>query len=463
MSLPLRIDRISRLLGATALVLWAGPLAGVAQTGDSIRLSIPESRRVAATLLNDGESAAARDLAQILLQRDPKDFAALVILAQAELRMARLKPAVAAGRRAFSAARTDGEKYLAADVTAGALNQMGARTRAQIWLRRAAQYAPDKATARRVASDYRHVRAANPLSFRFNFGVRPSSNINNGSQHDTERFGSLSRVLEGSEKALSGLEYSLEGALQYRIDEGKRHKSWLSLGADAQIYSLSQSAKEMAPEARASDYNYREVTLGFGHTRAAPDGKALTTFTFDLEHSWTGDTARSRSAQAAVSRRFALNDTTQAQLRGAVEKNWRLDRRIDDSMVYSVSGALSFALRGGNLLSAQVGVARSDSDSYRTAYDSAHVSVSLDMGKPVLGADVSLWASLQQRDYDLPYVIFAPREDTRASLGATLFFRDLDAYGFAPTLDVGFSRNRSNVDAYDGRSLTVGLGLKSTF
>lgn len=451
---------MTRLFALIAL-LALSPLGAGAE--DAIRLAIPEARKVAAASLKDGDAVSARQIAQTLLRRDSADFTARLILAQAEFRLGRLAASAAEGRRAFAAARDDTQRYLAANVTAGAFNQMGAQTRAQFWLRRAAQAAPNPGLERQAAQHYRQVRADNPLSFGVKLGVRPSTNINNGSQHDREVFGGLSRDLDAAEKALSGMEYALGFDLRYRLDATGRSRTWLAASGDAQLYTLSDSAKRDAPRADASDYAYRMVSLGFGHSRDAPSGRAQTTLTFDLSHSWTGRSARNRSAELALTRRFLIGDRTQAHLRVAAQRNQRLDARRDDATLLRLSAGLTRDLGVAGQFGAQIGFSRSVSDSYRTAWDALALNLSYDLPDPVMGTDITLWAGVQQRDYDLKYIVFDPRSDTRTTLGATLFFSDLDAYGFAPTLDIGISRNASNVGAYDGQAGFVGIGFKSTF
>lgn len=457
---------------ATILAFFGGlapnyPLAGAAMarevSGDAIRLDINEARKLAAIMLRDGQSGDARTLALGLLKRDPRDVDALLILAQSEFRLGNLDQAVRAGRRAFAAARTDAARYQAAHVTAAALNLDGAHTRSQIWLRRAAQHAPDDGSRQQVRRDFRSVAAANPLEFSLNFGLRPSSNINNGSQHDTEQLGGLTRVLDGSEKALSGLEYSLDADLRYRLSESKRRRFWVGASALGLGYALSDEAKTIAPNARAQDFSYLKAGVNLGADLRDASGRGETLFQFSLAQVWSGGHRTTHSAEVSATRRHLISPTAQLQLRASAEKRWNPKRPIEDSVILTLSGSWQKRLVSGAQLGLELGVSDSDSHSYRTASQAVFAGASLSLAKPVLGAETNLWARMQMRDFDLPFLVFDAREDTRISIGTTLFFRDLDYYGFAPTLDIGYSRSRSNIGAYDGRSFGVGVGVRSVF
>ena len=61
----------------------------------------------------------------------------------------------------------------AALAVAQALSSEGARTRAQLWLRRAMQVAPTKRQKALAVRDFRYVRLRNPWSTRLSFSVAP--------------------------------------------------------------------------------------------------------------------------------------------------------------------------------------------------------------------------------------------------------------------------------------------------
>ena len=92
-------------------------------------------------------------------------------------------------------------------------------TRAQLWLRRAAQYAPDDATKAVVAKDFRTVRERNPWSSSLRFGIFPRSNINNGSTAKIYYLPGLDfpLTLQPSSRALSRFEISGGFSSQYRL------------------------------------------------------------------------------------------------------------------------------------------------------------------------------------------------------------------------------------------------------
>ena len=101
-----------------------------------------------------GRFAVARSLALGLLQRDPNEFAALMILTTAEIGLGNWDAAVNAGRRAFRATDLDMQRVNAARLVASAHFRAGQHTRAELWLGRALTLAPDAGASAALRQDF---------------------------------------------------------------------------------------------------------------------------------------------------------------------------------------------------------------------------------------------------------------------------------------------------------------------
>ena len=135
---PLKRHFLALAIGAATIV--AAPAAF--SQDEPIRLSVEQMRLAADLNLRNGQNGVALTLADALLKRDPHDMAALFIRSHVLRAQAEYSAAQQAARTAWQAAQSDTDKYTAAVLMAQALSSDGKRTRAQFWLRRAAQVAP---------------------------------------------------------------------------------------------------------------------------------------------------------------------------------------------------------------------------------------------------------------------------------------------------------------------------------
>lgn len=98
------------------------------------------------------------------------------------------------------------------------------------------------------------------------------------------------------------------------------------------------------------------------------------------------------------------------------------------------------------------------------ARDSLGLSTSLELMKPVLGTKASFTLGAEMGHYD-DYPFLVPTDRTDKSLFATARFAlvKYDFYGFAPEVRIDFGKTWSNISRFDTHTLSIGLGIKSTF
>ncbi|MEY8839451.1 hypothetical protein AB9K41_10525, partial [Cribrihabitans sp. XS_ASV171] len=253
--------RRQRFRTGLALALALAALSGAAQEAT---LTPRELRGTAIEALRIGAPDRAYAYSEALLRRDPDDREAHLIRSRAARDTGRFGEAKVSARAAWKLASSDEEKYAASMVMAQALSSNGQRTMSQLWLRRAVEHAPDEALARRAIRDFKYVRARNPWATELSFAVTPDSNINNGSSERSSflnyrlmeaLYGQpVEYQLDGTLRALSGIEYALGLTTRYRFSETPTRAHDVIFTADVRHYTLSSEAKAIAPGAEGNDF-----------------------------------------------------------------------------------------------------------------------------------------------------------------------------------------------------------------
>ncbi|WP_102107558.1 surface lipoprotein assembly modifier [Oceaniglobus roseus] len=446
---------------ATALLLALAP----ARPLRAESLAPAEMRVAAVQAVAAGRPDLALAMASSLLARDPGDQTALQVRARALRDLGRNAEAEAAARETWASADSPADRYRAAMLVAQALASAEKRTRAQFWLRRAAQNAPTEQMRDLAIRDFRYVRARNPFSASLNFSIAPTSNANGGSTQDTFELFGLPLTLNGAAKALSGVQFAGSAQLRYRLKESARAKTDLNLGLQHTTYRLSDSARTAAPGVEGSDFAYSAITGGIAREWITGDGlaRAFTGWHLDFGQNWYGGEVLSRFAELGADRRFALNRTTLLRVAAEAEVLRRFDGRAANARSLTLDATLFRALPTGGQLSFGVVAERSLSDRFDLDYSRASVAASWRLAKPVLGAEVTLRAEMGLRDFENSPYRAGGRRDVSQGLGVDLFFANRDFYGFAPTVTFQGTRRDSNVDLYDTRNLGLQIGIRSVF
>lgn len=453
--------RVSLLLAALVV---ATPLA--AQT-----LSPDQMRSFGMQLLQHGESGRAVAVADALLARDPQDAVALIIKARAARDLGETGQARSSAKAAWSAAKTQDERFTAAMTRAQALSSSGRRTEAQFWLRRAIQSAPSDAAKRLALRDFRYVRHRNPLSLSFSFAVAPSSNVNSGSKHDNLGGFLGSDVLR---QALSG--WTAEGSVSgsYRLSaEGSESQTHLRFAAQRREVRLSSDARgrikawqdsleEIGLRADAdTNYDYGALEIGLGHQRRF--GDIGTSGAVTLGHNWYGGASLSDyvkldlMAQKPIARDWLLFGGLEG------EHQSRKDGPGRDANILSTTLGAVTQLTSGDRLRFAVGHRSTASDSVSIRHDAAIMRLGWEKGTPVAGLGLQAALTGEWRDYDASAVAAGGRRDQRLTAQLSVTLEKFDYMGFAPTISLQASRFRSNVRAYDGGDVGMLVGFRSLF
>ncbi len=448
-----------KALAVAALLLTCG---GAAAQGSST-LDPGGVRALAMAELSQGNGPAARALARALLARDPADPTALLVAAEAALLAQDWPDALRAAALAHRAVEGPA-RFRAARIAAFAHAHMGQFSRAQIWLRRAEPDAPDAATARQLVQDYRAIRARNPLSVQLGFGIAPSSNVNGGSRSDTLQLPGLPFEFElsGDARALSGIAYSGDVDLRYRLRADARSESWARLQLSGRSYLLSRAARHQAPGARGSDYALASLGVGLGH-RAALDGwRAPVELSTLLSRTWYGGDAYVDALRLSLGSALLLRRDTRLEMTLRAD---RLERRDIDAgwWLPGLRTVLRHQRPDGGLVDLTLDLETARTDLADTGFRGASLGADYAFARPFGPVMLSIGAEAELRDYETSRYTRDGRDDRRGALHGRLGLPGLGRYGLTPELTLRAERVWSDVDLFDEERLTLGFGLRSSF
>ena len=429
-----------------------------------IRLSIPQARQMAVQMAQAGQPHAAIAAARALLERDPDDVVALIVLSRAARDLGQYATAADAARHAWRVAgkvsERDSDRFAAALAMAQALASDGRRTSAQFWLRRAAQAAPD-ARSRAVAErDFRYVRGRNPWRAALSFGAFPSSNVNGGPTTNTFVFGGLEFVNPDA-VPLSGFGFTTSADLSWRLDTGEHSAVTFGFGAEATRYVLSDAARRQVPDARASDYDSSTISASLGYARSA--GTATLSGTLAVGRDWQGGTALADWRRLSLGWQAPAAGSGRLKLGLALEDTTRLDAAIRSSQRAELRLGRVWQLGSGDRVEGGLSLGRVWSDAASIARREGEMSLNWQKARPVLGVGLSAFASLSLDLYDTPLYGADPRRDVTARLGLSALLTKIDYMGFAPEVGVTLSRTSSNISAMTTEKAELHFGIRSTF
>ena len=460
------------VLGAAAIVA-AFASQPAAQEGE-VELSPADARALSADLLASGDPGRAAMLADALLDRDPDDAAALVLRARAALTIDDFNGARYLATRAYETTDIPRARYVAARIVALSHAGEGNDTRAQFWLRRARQYAPDAQAAADVAADYDAVSRRNPLAFQLRFGITPTSNVNNGSvKSEVNLFGftdiegnPILFELDGAAKALSGLQYNAGVSARYRLEQSERAITYLDASLDLTTYTLSDSARDQAPGATGSDFSDASVSLGFTHRRILAEGANPTTFTAEAGQSWYGGDPYTGFQVLGASHSWDVGDRGSFGVQGSVRRTTYLDDDpgVDADITRSITLRYAHILPRGDRVAGSLGYWENDSEILSRDYDAGRVTASYDLAQPLGPVGLGFDVGFEQRHYDsVPLAGGASRTDDVLSAGVSARFTNIEYYGFQPVVRLDAQRTESTLDLYDRETVSVSLDFVSAF
>lgn len=450
-----------------------------------MHLSLQQGHVLAAHALRSGNPQLALRLSDALLQADRRNHVAWHLQAAAYAQAGQPGKGRKSAARAFRFAPDSATKYQMAQLASRLAYQGGSPVLSQYWLRRTAVYAPDNKAEELIAKDYQALRRISPWSFRLTGGLKPSNNVNSGSDAATQEIDGLSsheNRFGPRAIALSGLTGTLDAGITRRLRQSDASLTTLSGRLYVQRVALSSSAKAKAADLAASTgtttprnsefgSTYGEITLSHAFAAGPAEKRGSARVALTAATSWYGGQRNYNLAKLSAARSWALSPRSSLTLNGSAEH--RLDPRLAtlNADVFGLGASLSRKLENGSSLSFTLGLRDTQADSVNSSGHTATFRVGYAFGQLIGPARISTGLILGTADYP-DHTFFdgstwqpipGGRKDHSVYADLNLFFEDYDYAGFAPMLRVRAGKRSSNHSRFDSSEFSISLGIESKF
>ena len=447
-----------RIVVTASCILWGGAPA-LSQQSDALAAL----RAEAVQALSDGDPAKSAAIAEAVLKRTGDDYQTLYILSLARTELGQDVAAVRAAQQAYKSAATDNDRLQAARVVAAAKFRQGQYTRAEWWLRRGANNVTNAQDAQILAQEFGAIRQKNPLSLRFGFWVAPSDNINGGAENAVFSLGQFQFIFNPSSLALSGVEYSGDVELSYRLSQGPDHITHAGLYLFGRTYSLSSGSQARAPNVSGSDFALGLVDVSLTHRRSIFAGVGPTGVSVNAGQVWYGGDPVWRYHRVSLSQSFAIGQAASVVLQAGIEDQTGLVASQPDAEVYDVEARYARSLGNRDVVRLTLRSRYHNATVATNTYRDHSATLGYEFAKPVLGSQLSLSLGVGRKSYHEFSLSLDGRRDRYASLGATVVFPQVSYLGFSPSWSMTATRTKSNVARFETRQVTGRLGLQSQF
>lgn len=449
-----------RLWLALAFLLAQGAAA------ETVDLTLENARIIARQAYAVGELGVANALARRLLEANPHDAQALLILAATEPALGNPTAGRLAGRKAWAAAETPLLRYEIARHTAAAAFQENRPGLAQFWLRRAADVAPSAKDYARTVADYRRMRAENPVSLRFDLAVMPSSNLNGGGQGGVLEIDG--QIVNGfynrSLPPLSGLRAEAQTEVNYRLATGPRSQTTLGFSLSASLNALSAEARALNLNISGAEFNQTTAEATISHDFLWQGGNHPVHLALAAGQNWSGGSVLGPHLRVDASTPLVRNAAGELRLAGSVERQWQPTSAVN-------SGSLALMaqrrLASGDNLGGGIYLRQVNGTGYNQDYRDASAMLTYALAQPIGPVALSGRLTAGLRDYDVYRLGFAQltqgRHDQRLGLSVDMTLQNLSVWGYAPVISVTGSQTQSNVNWFDSRQLGISIGFESKF
>lgn len=475
------ISRYRSLLFAALLSLGAaGNTAAQTDRSAAVSMTIPQARQIAAYALGNDQPELALQVSEGLLKADPRDPFAHFAIANAYAQMGRPTEGRRAAARAYRFSDTGTDRLQAAQLAAQLAYAEERTTLAQIWLRRTAIHTTTDEDEKKLARDYHALRLRNPWAFSLRGEIRPSNNVNNGSDSASNIINGVpdGGIIPGSAQALSGTIGAFDAFTTYRLRHTETSMTTVGGRLYMQRVALSDSAKMQAPGTRNSDFDseYAELSLRHAFAVGAREKAGSAQLEAALGESRYGGEKSFRQFRIEATRTWRLPSDSLLSLSASAENRFDARSLSNDTLILGLGATWRKKLENGDGLSLSLSLRDSTAEipngTYRSATARATYAFAQSLGPAKVTAGLGLGYSDYPRiqagcggwiGFQCAFPIYSPRENKSVYGDVTFFFEDYDYAGFAPTLRLRAGRSRSNLSAYSSNEVSFSLGIQSKF
>lgn len=333
---------------------------------------------------------------------------------------------------------------------------------AKLWARRAYELSDNAQEREAIASLYKRIAAASPLSFSASLSFAPSSNVNNGGTTNVIMIGGYPFVFDENSLQLSGLEATGSLSMTYRLSQTTASRTEAFGDASLRRVWLEPQAAEVAPDQSNADFDQLRLAFGLRHSwQALPTlGPTSAALSFGAAYQALGLTSNWRMAEV----RQVLMQTQDRALR--VDVQLRADDRLDSAISSSDTrriGGLYQVRRGGGLeVASHISVSEVISDSALVERDEVAAGISV---SGIVVGPFGLAISVDAAYADFPKWVLTLGGRQDASLGVRIdaTYGAISVLGFSPALTLSARRTESNLDIFDRSQTSIGLSFRSSF
>jgi hypothetical protein len=129
----------------------------------------------------------------------------------------------------------------------------------------------------------------------------------------------------------------------------------------------------------------------------------------------------------------------------------------------SLSTSVSRQLKAGNGLYFGASVSSMQADAERAEYDEISLRSGYVLGRKVMGTQLQFGLNTSYRDYDFSPHDASGRREFTVGADVTATFKNIDYYGFNPTISLTAATTSSNIGLYDVNRVGLGFGIASSF
>ncbi len=418
----------------------------------------------AESALTGGDPATALALTNAALEQSPNNFAALFLRALALSELGQHPEAARTAGQAYRIAQTREEKLQSARLAGGARFAARQYVRAEWWLRQAANHIGSSEDAATIVTEFSRIREENPLSAQFNFNAAPSDNINNGADSDTFRLEGLDIEfgLPPSSVALSGIEYSGDAQLSYRIASSDRQRTSLGLYVFGRTYTLSEDTQDRVPDLSGSDYALALADISINQEwLVSPEGP--TSLSLGLGRVWYSGDLLWNNWRVSLRQDMKMGPSAVFGVIGQLEERKLIDDRFPDRFIYTLGLLYTQTLPNNDRLDVSVTGLFNDANDIEENFTDTQLTLGYGFDQAILGTKWSFSVGVGHTEYKEFSLSLDGRRDDYASIGGTVVFEDISYFGFSPSVSVSARRTKSNVDQFTSSQLQARVGISSNF
>lgn len=320
--------------------------------------------------------------------------------------------------------------------------------------------APSAAEAAGIRSFIDQIGDKKPYSISSFVSVAPTTNVNNGSNHDKLVSDTIGNAFPGVDPSGSinnqkqsglGLSGGLNAGFSKRLSD--RLQFVLGAGINASIYTDSQFDSASTNESAELRYLLSDGYIGLG-------GIASQNFVPPSSNSVVLS-YKDYGPQVSVSYQLTQRDLLSTSLTYV----WRdyANSVVEDGTLFHTDLAITHAIDSSMNVTGFGGFdsakSQDPSSSYETYFGGFNVYKEFPMGMTI---DANAQVRISPFD-GVDFISGLTRFDTRYIGGLTLTKRDLNIWGFAPSISYNYTLNKSNIALFDYDSHSVNLNLTKEF